>query len=201
MLGDLLKRLLGDKNSKDRKEYQPFVDKTNQEYDKIKSVSDDELRAKTFELKKYVQEQTQSLENELTNLKEKAQDASLSILQKEDIFEEIDKLTSKIDAKIEEVLLEILPQAFAIVKETAFRWTNNGKLEVAALDFDRELANKKDGITISGDKAIWHNEWTAAGGKVTWEMVHYDVQLMGGAVLHRGNIAEMQTGEGKTLVA
>ena len=201
MLGDLLKRLLGDKNSKDRKEYQPFVDKTNQEYDKIKSVSDDELRAKTFELKKYVQEQTQSLENELTNLKEKAQDASLSILQKEDIFEEIDKLTSKIDAKIEEVLHEILPQAFAIVKETAFRWTNNGKLEVTALDFDRELANKKDGITISGDKAIWHNEWTAAGGKVTWEMVHYDVQLMGGAVLHRGNIAEMQTGEGKTLVA
>jgi preprotein translocase subunit SecA len=201
MIGDLLKRLLGDKNSKDRKEYQPFVDKAKQEYEKAKSVSDDELRGRSKELRNYIQEQTQSLEDELAALKEKAQGSELSIHEKEDIFEDIDKLTLKIDAKIEEVLLEILPQAFAIVKETAFRWTNNGKLEVTAQDFDRELANKKDGITISGDKAIWHNEWTAAGAKVKWEMVHYDVQLMGGAVLHRGNIAEMQTGEGKTLVA
>ncbi len=201
MLGDLLKRLLGDKNSKDRKEYQPFVDKSNQEYDKVRSISDDELRARALELRKYVKDQTQSLEDELSSMKERAEDVQLSIQEKEDMFEEIDKLSLKIDAKIEEVLLEILPQAFAIVKETAFRWTNNGKLEVTAMDFDRELASKKDGITISGDKAIWHNEWTAAGAKVKWEMVHYDVQLMGGAVLHRGNISEMQTGEGKTLVA
>jgi len=201
MLGDLLKRLLGDKNSKDRKEYQPFVDKSNQEYNKIKSISDDELRARSFELRNYVKEQTQSLEDELSALKDKAEDVQLSIHEKEDMFEEIDKLTLKIDSKIEEALLEILPQAFAIVKETAFRWSTNGKLEVTAMEFDRVLASKKDGITISGDKAIWHNEWTAAGAKVKWEMIHYDVQLMGGAALHRGNISEMQTGEGKTLVA
>ncbi|MFM7661483.1 MAG: preprotein translocase subunit SecA [Bacteroidota bacterium] len=201
MLGDLLKRLLGDKNSKDKKEYQPFVDRSNQEYEKIKSISDDELRLHSIELRKFIIEQTQSLEDELASMREKAEDALLSIQEKEDLFEQIDKLSLKIDIKIEEVLLEILPKAFAIVKETAYRWANNGKLEVTAMDYDRELANKKDGITISGEKAIWHNEWTAAGVKVKWEMVHYDVQLMGGAVLHRGNISEMQTGEGKTLVA
>ena len=101
----------------------------------------------------------------------------------------------------EEVLLDLLPEAFAVVKETAHRWASKGSLTVTASEMDRELAGKKDGITITGDQAIWHNEWTAAGNKVSWNMVHYDVQLMGGAVLHKGNIAEMQTGEGKTLVA
>ncbi len=201
MLGDLLKRLLGDKNTKDRREYQPFIDKANQAYEKIKLISDDGLREQTNELKKYISEQISSLEDELLVLKDKADGTNLSIQDKEEIFEEIDKVTLKIDEKIEEALLEILPQAFALIKETSFRWTNNGKLEVTAMDFDKDLAARKDGITLSGDKAIWHNEWTAAGAKVKWEMVHYDVQLMGGAVLHKGNIAEMQTGEGKTLVA
>jgi preprotein translocase subunit SecA len=201
MLGDLLKRLLGDKNTKDRREYQPFIDKANQAYEKIKSISDDGLREQTNELKKYISEQISSLEDELLVLKDKADGTNLSIQDKEEIFEEIDKVIVKIDEKIEEALLEILPQAFALIKETSFRWTTNGKLEVTAMDFDKDLASKKDGITLSGDKAIWHNEWTAAGAKVKWEMIHYDVQLMGGAVLHKGNIAEMQTGEGKTLVA
>ncbi|NDC93425.1 MAG: preprotein translocase subunit SecA, partial [Flavobacteriales bacterium] len=112
-----------------------------------------------------------------------------------------DKLEKAIDEQIELSLLKILPEAFAVVKETAFRWSNNGQLLVSATDFDRELAVKKDGITIKGDQAIWHNEWSAAGTKIVWNMVHYDVQFMGGACLHKGNIAEMQTGEGKTLVA
>ena len=126
---------------------------------------------------------------------------SFSIQDKTEIFEKVEKLEKEVDEKIEESLLEILPKAFAVIKETANRWANNGKLVVDAQDFDRELAASKDGITIEGDQAIWLNEWTAAGNKVKWDMVHYDVQLMGGAVLHKGNIAEMQTGEGKTLVA
>ena len=110
-------------------------------------------------------------------------------------------MAKTIDDKIEEILEEIRPEAFAVVKETARRWVENGKLEVTAQEFDKDLAAQKDGITIDGDKAIWHNKWTAAGVDVEWNMVHYDVQLMGGSVLHKGNIAEMQTGEGKTLVA
>ncbi|MNV07216.1 preprotein translocase subunit SecA [compost metagenome] len=121
--------------------------------------------------------------------------------QKEAIYESIDTKEKEVNATIEKVLEEILPEAFAVVKETARRWAENGQLKVTATDHDKELATKKDGITIEGDQAIWSNKWTAAGAAVEWVMVHYDVQLMGGAVLHRGNIAEMQTGEGKTLVA
>ena len=131
----------------------------------------------------------------------KANDPETSVDDKEPLFEKMDALSKEVNQKIEEVLLEILPEAFAVVKETSRRWAVNGQLEVTAQDFDRILANQKDGITIDGDKAIWHNAWTAAGAAVSWSMIHYDVQLMGGAVLHKGNIAEMQTGEGKTLVA
>jgi preprotein translocase subunit SecA len=130
-----------------------------------------------------------------------ADDLETPIENKENLFDKIDKLEKAIDEQIELSLLKILPEAFAVVKETAFRWSNNGQLLVSATDFDRELALKKDGITIKGDQAIWHNEWSAAGTKIVWNMVHYDVQFMGGACLHKGNIAEMQTGEGKTLVA
>jgi preprotein translocase subunit SecA len=141
------------------------------------------------------------LEEEVVALKEKSNSAETSVLDKEDLFERIDAISKEIDQKIEEVLKEIMPQAFAVVKETAKRWSENGQLVVTTQDFDRELAKQKDGITINGNETIWHNEWTAAGTPVKWNMVHYDVQLMGGAVLHKGNIAEMQTGEGKTLVA
>ena len=201
MLADLLKRIFGDKSAKDRKEYQPLIDLTNTEYEKLKSITDDELRGRTKTLKDLINTELNPLELELKELEEKVQNEKLNIQEKETIYEQIDNYTQKIDAKLEEVLIDILPQAFAIVKETAFRWSNNGKLTVTAQDFDLEMSNKSDGVTIDGDQAIWHNEWTAAGSKIQWNMVHYDVQLMGGAVLHKGNIAEMQTGEGKTLVA
>ena len=164
-------------------------------------LSDDELRAKTAYFQDLVKQATQDLENELTDLKKRANDPKTHIQDKESLFENIDNMTKKIDDEIEAILETIMAEAFAVVKETARRWAENGQLEVSAKDFDRDLAKKKDGITIEGDKAIWHNKWTAAGTDVAWNMVHYDVQLMGGAVLHRGNIAEMQTGEGKTLVA
>ncbi|MFT6504030.1 MAG: preprotein translocase subunit SecA [Crocinitomicaceae bacterium] len=201
MASNLLKKLFGDKSVKDRKAYQPSIDQANAAFAQLQGLSDDELRAKTAAFKEVISQATANLENELEALNKKAADLSTPIHEKEELFESIDKMTGKIDAKIEEVLETIRPEAFAVVKETARRWKENGQLEVTALDFDIELASKKDGITIENGKAIWHNEWTAAGAPVSWNMVHYDVQLMGGGVLHKGNIAEMMTGEGKTLVA
>jgi preprotein translocase subunit SecA len=201
MASNLLKKLFGDKSAKDRKAYQPSIDQANAAFAQLQGLSDDELRAKTAAFKEIISHATANLENELEALNKKAADLSTPIHEKEELFESIDKMTGKIDAKIEEVLETIRPEAFAVVKETARRWNENGQLEVTALDFDIELASKKDGITIENGKAIWHNEWTAAGAPVSWNMVHYDVQLMGGGVLHKGNIAEMMTGEGKTLVA
>jgi len=198
---NIFKNLFGDKSVKDRKEYQPSIDKTNEFQTQFKNLSDSELRAKTAEFKSLILEGTKDLEAELKDLKDKAASTTTAIHDKETLFESIDKMTQKIDDKIEEVLEQIRPEAFAVVKETARRWNENGQLVVDAQDFDRDLASSKDGIVIEGDKAIWSNTWTAAGAEVSWNMVHYDVQLMGGGVLHKGNIAEMQTGEGKTLVA
>lgn len=197
----ILKKLFGDKSKKDRKEYQPSIDESNRFGAELVSISDDELRARTAKFKQFIKEGTADLENQLAELSRKTNDGSTAVQDKEELFERIDKLKKEIDDKIEELLETIRPEAFAVVKETARRWSENGELRVTAQDFDRELSTKKDGITIDGDTAIWHKDWTAAGGAVTWNMVHYDVQLMGGAVLHKGNIAEMQTGEGKTLVA
>ena len=201
MIGDLLKKIFGDKNTKDKKFYWPYVEEALAFNAQIKNLSDDELREKTRQFKDLIQQEKLSLENEISELRKEADDINTAIENKEDLFDKIDKLEKAIDEQIELSLLKILPEAFAVVKETAFRWSNNGQLLVSATDFDRELAVKKDGITIKGDKAIWHNEWSAAGTKIVWNMVHYDVQFMGGACLHKGNIAEMQTGEGKTLVA
>ncbi len=201
MVAGLLKKLFGDKSEKDRKAYQPYIDETNRFFQDYKSLTDDELRGKTNFFRSKIQEATKDLELEITQLKAKANNPLTPIQSKEGIYEDIDKLSLEVDQKIEEVLLDLLPQAFAVVKETSRRWAENGKLVVTAQDFDRELALKKNGVHIEGDQAIWANEWDAAGTPVKWNMVHYDVQLMGGAVLHKGNIAEMQTGEGKTLVA
>lgn len=201
MLSSLLKKIIGDKSVKDRKEYQPYIDKARAFQEEFKSISDDELRAKTVSFQNLVKENTLPLETEVAELKEKVKDFNLSINDKEELYIKIDSMTKVIDDKIEETLTSILPQAFAVVVETARRWAENGQLTVQAQDFDRELAVKKDGITIDGETAIWHNTWTAAGAEIKWNMVHYDVQLMGGAVLHTGKISEMQTGEGKTLVA
>ncbi|MFM7596752.1 MAG: preprotein translocase subunit SecA, partial [Flavobacteriales bacterium] len=201
MIADILKKIFGDKSTKDQKRYQPFVDKTTAFLTEVQGLTDNELRQKSFGFREKIQLAIKAQEEEVTQLQKQASDLERTIDEKEAIFEQIDVLTKAIDETIEEVLIDILPEAFAVVKETARRWAENGQLTVNATEFDRDLATKKDGITISGDQAIWHNEWTAAGNKVTWNMIHYDVQLMGGAVLHQGNIAEMQTGEGKTLVA
>ncbi len=201
MVSNLLKKILGDKSSKDRKEYQPIIDEANTKFEELRDVSDDELRSKTKYFQKTLKEGTANLEAEMQSLRDKTNDPATNIHEKEELFEEIDALSKRIDTKLEEIIETLLTEAFAVVKETSRRWAENGKLEVAAEDFDKALASERDGISIEGDKAVWHNEWTAAGAPVKWNMVHYDVQLMGGAVLHRGNIAEMQTGEGKTLVA
>ncbi len=201
MIGGILKKILGDKSNKDRKEYQPIIDNVNEYFSAYASLSDDELRQKTASFRLKIKDETASIEKEIQELEATSNDPSTPVDSKEALFEKIDKLKLKLDEKIEEILAEILPEAFAVVKETARRWAENGELKVTATDFDKELAAKKDGIEINGDKAIWKNKWTAAGTEVEWVMVHYDVQIMGGAVLHRGNIAEMQTGEGKTLVA
>ncbi len=201
MISDILKKIFGDKSTKDQKRYQPFVDQTTAYLTEIQGLSDDQLRQKSHEFRKKIHVSIQQQELEVQQIQEQIADVSSSVNEKEALFEQIDALTKAIDETIEEVLLEILPEAFAVVKETAHRWAILGQLTVEATDFDLDLAKKKDGITITGNQAIWHNEWTAAGNHVQWNMVHYDVQLMGGAVLHQGNIAEMQTGEGKTLVA
>lgn len=201
MAFNFLKNLLGDKSAKDRKQYQPSVDAANQFQQQLKSFSDDELRAKTADFKAQIHDSISHLEEELETLKKKASNIDTPFGEKEELFERIDKMVKTIDDSIEEVLEKIRPHAFAVVKETARRWAENGQLTVTAQDFDKDLAAAREGITIEGDKAIWHNKWKAAGTEVVWNMVHYDVQLMGGGVLHNGNIAEMQTGEGKTLVA
>ncbi len=201
MIASILKKIFGDKANKEQKEYQPIIDKANEFFTQFSSLTDNELRGKTAGFQKLIQESTKDLEDQIEELRVKANAPETSVDDKEPMFEKMDALSKEVNQKIEEVLLEILSEAFAVVKETSKRWAENGKLEVTAQDFDRELAAQKDGITIEGDKAIWHNSWTAAGAAVSWSMVHYDVQLMGGAVLHKGNIAEMQTGEGKTLVA
>ena len=201
MIGDILKSIFGDKNAKDKKLYWPYVELANAAHEHIKTLSDEQLRQKSREFQHQIREEKESLEQQLADLRTKAESLETSINEKEDLFDRIDKLEKEVDAQIEETLIKILPEAFAVVKETAYRWATNGQLVVPAEAFDIDLSKKKDGITIEGDKAIWHNEWTAAGGHIKWNMVHYDVQLMGGAVLHKGNISEMQTGEGKTLVA
>ena len=201
MITEILKRIFGDKSTKDQKLYQPYVDQVLAAEQVIQGFNDDELREKSFTFRTQIKNSIAAKEAELASTEQQAASLDVEINEKEELFERIDRLRAEIDGLIEEELLKILPEAFAVVKETAKRWANNGQLTVKARDFDRALAAKKDGIELQGDQAIWRNEWTAAGNKVLWNMVHYDVQLMGGAVLHKGNIAEMQTGEGKTLVA
>lgn len=196
-----LKSLFGDKSSRDMKLIQPIVEKVKSAYPEIQALSNDELRAKTKEIQQYVQSAAQEQKNKIEELKSQIED--LPIDKREDIFNEIDKLEQEALEIYEEALNEVLPTAFSIVKDTARRFAENEETIVTATDFDRELAANpaNDFITIDGDKAIYHNHWTAGGNDLKWEMVHYDVQLFGGTVLHQGKIAEMATGEGKTLVA
>ncbi|WP_159637179.1 preprotein translocase subunit SecA [Sphingobacterium composti Ten et al. 2007 non Yoo et al. 2007] len=195
-----LSKLFGSKSERDIKSIQPIVEKIKGEYSKLTNLSHDELRAKTIEFKSRIQEYLKEIDAEISELKGKADDQSVDISEKTEVYEKIDKLKKDRDKKLEEVLADILPEAFAVVKETARRFTENEVVEVTATDFDRELAARKPNVTIVGDKSHWANKWLAAGNEVTWNMVHYDVQLIGGIVLHQGKIAEMMTGEGKTLV-
>ena len=196
----ILSKLFGSKSDRDIKAIQPIVNRIKEEYSKLAEISNDELRAKTLEFKQRIQEYLQELDTEIADLKVQAEDDTVDMTTKTAIYEKIDKLQKDRDKKLEEILLEILPEAFAVVKDTARRLTENSVLEVTATDFDRNLAARKTHVNIEGDKAFWSNTWTAAGTEVTWNMIHYDVQLIGGIVLHQGKIAEMSTGEGKTLV-
>lgn len=193
-------KIFGTKSEKDVKALSPYINATNQEYVKLAGLSNDEFRQKTVDLKNYINEKLSGIDSQIADLK--TQTASdISVDQKEELFKQIDVLEKKRNEELEVVLLEILPQAFAVVKETARRFKENDTLEVTATMLDRELAMTKEHIEIVGDKAIWKNEWYAAGNLLKWNMLHYDVQIIGGAALHKGNIAEMATGEGKTLVA
>ncbi|GGH11486.1 preprotein translocase subunit SecA [Sphingobacterium alkalisoli] len=195
-----LSKLFGSKSERDIKVIQPLVSKIKEEYSKLTDLTHDELRAKTTDFKNRIQEYLKDIDTEIAELKASADVSTSDISVKTEIYEKVDKLTKDRDKKLEEILLEILPEAFAVVKDTARRLTENTIVEVTASDFDRDLAARKPNVTIHGDKAHWSNTWNAAGTEVTWNMVHYDVQLIGGIVLHQGKIAEMSTGEGKTLV-
>ena len=198
---DILKSLFGNKSDRDLKELLPIASKVNVEWEKIKGVSHDELRQISADLKAKIHAHVKEEEDEIASLKAKVENEKPSIEEREEIYNRIDKLEEQINTKLEDVLNEILPLAFAVMKDTARRFKENKEIVVKANDFDRDLAVTKDFVEIDGEEAVYFNSWWAGGNEVTWDMVHYDVQLIGGSVLHQGKIAEMATGEGKTLVA
>lgn len=199
-LDSVLKTFVGDKSKKDIKAIQPIVEKVKSYEQEFEALTLDELRAKTITFKNRINEALKDVNEEIERLTAEA-DSSEDITRNEDIYAQIDALKDKAYDISEGVLNDILPQAFATVKETAKRFVNNKQLKVTATTFDRELSAEKDYVNLDGDYAVWDNSWDAAGKPITWDMVHYDVQLIGGVAMHKGNIAEMQTGEGKTLVA
>ena len=182
------------------KELRPILDKVLAAYPQIDALSNDELRARSAALKEKIAQIEKPFEERIAAIKEEL-DSDIPVKRKEELATESDKLVKEEDEKIEEVLMEILPEAFSIMKSTARRFKENAEITVTASDFDRNLSTNHDFVRIEGDKAIWQNHWVAGGNEITWDMVHYDVQLIGGIVLHQGKIAEMATGEGKTLVA
>lgn len=200
MLGFLAK-IFGSKSERDIKAIQPLVVKINEHYSKLSALSNDELRGKTTEFKEKIATFLTEIDTKIAGLKTEAEGSDVDLSQKTALYDQVDALGKERDAELEKVLLDILPEAFAVVKETSRRFTENEYLEVTANDFDRAYAAKKGNVKIIGDKARWANRWDAAGNEVIWNMVHYDVQLIGGIVLHSGKIAEMATGEGKTLVS
>ena len=200
IVNSLLKVFLGDKSGKDLKKLTPLVDDINIEFDKLSAISNDQLRNKTIEFKGIISEQTSDINKSILDLNKKIS-SKTSNTEKEILFKEVEILENDLIIKKAEILNDLLPQAFAVVKETAKRFFENEEIEVTTSDFDKEIAYKKSYINIKSDKSIWKNNWDAAGKNVVWDMIHYDVQLIGGIVLHQGRIGEMQTGEGKTLVS
>lgn len=200
IINSVLGLFLGNKYERDLKEINPYVQKIQAEFSKLGSLSNDELRDRSDELRNQIRQSVQDLENEIKDLRLKAEKEE-DFDKKEEVYNQIDKIEKQILEKLEQVLDEAVPIAFAIVRETARRFKENSILEVKARQYDRDLAATRESITIEGDKAFWKNKWIAGGNEITWDMVHYDVQLIGGVALHKGKIAEMATGEGKTVVA
>ena len=202
IINKAVSKIFGNKTETDLRELVPIVNKVKEAEKTISALSNDQLRNKTIEFKAKIKEKIQSTVDEIAELNNSIDsNPDMDMGEKEDLYRNIDDLQKEENKKIEELLLEIIPEAFAVVRETARRFTNNEKIIVTATELDRDLSVKKNYITISGDQAIYSNTWAAAGNPVVWNMVHYDVQLIGGSVLHKGKIAEMATGEGKTLVA
>ncbi|MEO7211552.1 preprotein translocase subunit SecA [Mucilaginibacter sp.] len=199
---DFFSKLFGSKSERDVKSIQPIVEKIKAEFAKIGVLSNDELRAKTIEFKETIATGLSGIDSEIQAIKDRTEnELDMEVSEKVELYTQLDKLEKDRNKELEDILINILPQAFAVVKETAKRLAENPSIEVTATAFDRELAAKKTNVVIKGDKATHSSTWLAAGNEVTWNMVHYDVQLIGGIVLHEGKIAEMATGEGKTLVS
>ena len=198
----IFKKLLGTKSDKDIRELTPTLNKILAVYPAIEKLTNDELRAKTIEFKAKIAAASEEKENTIALLKEQIEsDTEMDMDEKEKVYVQIDTLENENYQITQSVLSELLPEAFAVVKETARRFKENPTIEVTATQMDRDMAASRAHVDIVGDKAYFHNQWTAGGNLITWDMVHYDVQLLGGVVLHQGKIAEMATGEGKTLVA
>ncbi len=203
-LNTILKKIIGDKKEKDLEAIQPLLKATKSAYESISNASADDVRRMSLDMQARIQKHVQHLEDEVSALNAKADALPLDALEeKERIYSEVDKVRKTVNEEIEKVLLEILPEAFAVIKRTAEIFKNNEEIAVSANASDKEFATQtsKDYVRIEGDRAIWKNNWSAAGNRFTWDMVHYDVQLIGGIALHQGKVAEMATGEGKTLVA
>ena len=200
-INGFLKKIFGSKAERDMKQIRPVLEKVLAAYDRIDKLSDDGLRAETERIKGVIHSKIAADEERKKSLREQLEDVTIPVEKKEALATEVDKLTKKIDEEIEEVLNEVLPDAFAVMKSTARRFKEKEVIEVTATDMDREFSAKHDYVRIEGDKAYWNHTWLAGGNPITWDMVHYDVQLIGGIVLHQGKISEMATGEGKTLVA
>lgn len=202
ILNKAITSIFGKKSDRDLKEITPLITKILAEYSQLEHISHDQLREKSNEFRKIIDERLAENRTEISDLEKEAEgNPDMELSKKEDIYRQVDQLKKEGKKITEEVLLELLPKAFAVMKETARRFTTNESITVTAFQHDRDLATKRDNVKIEGDKAIWKNSWTAAGTTVTWNMIHYDVQLIGGSVLHSGKISEMATGEGKTLVA
>src|SRR4030095_229558 len=202
MIGFISKMFGGSKSEKDIKQISPIVDQVNEHFSTFKSLSNDQLRNKTQEFKKRIREHLSKIDQEIDSINKEAENLPFNdITGKDTLYQQVDALKKDRDKQIEEILQELLPEAFAVVKETARRFKENPEIEATATDLDKDLSVKKEHIRIEGDKVIYKNQWQAAGNLITWNMLHYDVQLVGGYVLHSGKISEMATGEGKTLVS
>jgi preprotein translocase subunit SecA len=198
---NVVKKLFGTKQDRDVKGYLPRVEEVNKYFESYEGLSNEDLRNKTVEFRERIAAHLEGIDKDIVETRENAAQTN-DFGEKEQLFQELDELIKDRDKHLEDILNDILPEAFAVVKETARRFKENAQIEVKATEHDKEIATQgKDYVKISGEKAVWENSWIAAGNRITWDMVHYDVQLIGGMVLHDGKIAEMATGEGKTLVA